>query len=106
LAEVTRTNGRFLAPAFAAVGAAPLFGTGTPSLPTAFAEGYASSFMGRVTGGSSGFGLPASVSGMMIPPLGLGLGAFGVTRSIYSNLIGHGKNITLPMDTPIEIRID
>jgi hypothetical protein len=29
-----------------------------------------------------------------------------VTRSVYSNIIGHGKNITLPVDIPIEVRID
>jgi hypothetical protein len=106
MAEVVRTNGRFLAPAFALVGAMPMLGSTASSFPTAFAESYGSSFLGRATGGSAGLGIPASVSGMMVPTVGLGLGAYGVGRAIYSSMIGHGKNIDFPADTPIEVRLD
>lgn len=103
---IQRSKARFLAPAVALAGAGPMLNAGTASFGTAFAEAYSSSFINRISGGSAGLGLPAGVAGLMVPPLGLGLGAYGVSRSIYSNLIGHGKNITLPADTPIEIRLD
>jgi hypothetical protein len=106
LIEIERTNGRFLAPAFAVVGATPILGSNPSGFGTAVAESYGTNFISRMTGGGNGFGMPGSIAGMMVPPVGLGLGAYGVTRSVYSNIIGHGKNITLPVDTPIEVRID
>jgi hypothetical protein len=34
------------------------------------------------------------------------LGAYGVGYAVYFNILGHGKNISLPVDTSIEIRLD
>jgi hypothetical protein len=104
--HIARSKERFLGPAFATVGALPLFGNGSASFGSAFAEAYGTSFIKRVTGGSVGFGLPAGVTGLMVPPVGLGLGAYGVVRSVYSNILGRGKDIHLPSDTPIEVRLD
>ncbi len=103
--RMTNSKQRFFAPAFSAAGSLPISGVATPSLGNAFAEAYGSNILGRISGGSSGFGLPAGVAAGMFPPLGLSTGAFNVGRSIYSNLIGHGKDIDLPLNTSIEVRL-
>ena len=51
-------------------------------------------------------GLPAGIAGLMVPPVGLGLGAYGVGYAVYTNILGRGKNIVLSVDTPIEVRVD
>lgn len=105
-AEVARTKERFLAPAFALAGAAPMLG-GTPSsFGAAFAEAYGTSFFSRALGGGSLFGLPGGIAGLMVPTVGLGLGAYSVGYALYFSVLGHGKNITLPADTSIELRLD
>ena len=105
-AQVARTNERFLAPAFALAGAAPMLGSTSSSFGSAFAESYGTNAFSRFLGGNTGLGLPGSIAGMMVPPVGLGLGAYGVGHAIYFNILGHGKNIVLPEDSAIEIRLD
>jgi hypothetical protein len=105
IAQVPRTKQRFLAPAFALAGAAPMLSAGSSSLGLAVGEAYGSSVFTRMLGGNSGFGLPGGIAGLMVPPVGLGLGAYGVGYALYFNILGHGKNITLPVDTSIEIRL-
>ena len=73
---------------------------------TAFGEAYGTSFFSRALGGSTGLGLPAGVTGIMFPPVGLGLGAYGVGYAVYTNILGRGKNLELPADTTIEVRVD
>jgi hypothetical protein len=104
--EVPRTKGRFMAPAFALAGAAPFMGTSASTWGPAVAESYATSSFSRVLGGSGGFGMAGGVAGLMVPAVGLGLGAYSVTHAFITNIIGHGKNIVLPVDTRVEIRLD
>jgi hypothetical protein len=106
IAEVARTKERFLAPAFALAGATPMLLSSSSSFGSAFAEAYGTSFFSRALGGSTGLGLPAGVAGLMVPPVGLGLGAYGVGYALYTNILGPGKNIALPVDTPLEVRVD
>jgi hypothetical protein len=106
IAEVARTKQRFLAPAFALAGASPLLLSSSSSFGSAFAESYGTSFFSRALGGNTGLGIPAGVAGLMVPPVGIGLGAYGVGYAVYTNILGRGKNITLPVDTPIEVRVD
>jgi hypothetical protein len=105
-AKVARTKERFLAPAFALAGAAPMLGSTSSSFGSAFAESYGTNAFSRILGGNTGLGLPGGIAGMMVPPVGLGLGAYGVGYAIYFNILGHGKNIVLPEDSAIEIRLD
>ncbi|HEY2384238.1 MAG TPA: hypothetical protein VGK48_23945 [Terriglobia bacterium] len=105
-AQVARTKERFLAPAFALAGAAPMLGSTPSSFAPALAEAYGSGFFSRALGGGSLFGLPGGIAGLMVPPVGLGLGAYSVGYALYFNILGHGKNITLPADTSIELRLD
>jgi hypothetical protein len=79
---------------------------GSSGFGSAFAEAYGTSAFNRMFGGTAGLGLPAGIAGLMAPPVGLGFGAYGVGYAIYSNILGRGKDIVLPVDTSIEIRID
>jgi hypothetical protein len=103
--QVPRTKQRFLAPAFALAGATPFMGTSSSSFGTALAESYGTSFFSRALGGGTGLGLPGGVAGMMVPPVGLALGAYSVGYAVYFNILGKGKNVNLPADTSIEIRL-
>ena len=60
----------------------------------------------EITGSDSTFGLPASVSGAMIPHVAVGLGLYGAARSMYSNFLGRGRDIELPQNTPMEIHLE
>jgi hypothetical protein len=42
----------------------------------------------------------------MIPPVGIGLAFFGAGRSVYSNFLGKGHEISLPADTLMEFRLN
>ena len=106
IAQLPRSKGRFLAPAFALAGAAPMLRPGSSAFGPAFAEAYGTNVFGRVLGGTSGLGLPASIAGLMVPPVGIALGAYGAGHALYSNILGRGKNIALPADTSIEVRVD
>lgn len=106
VAQVAHTNQRFLAPVFALAGAAPMLLNTASSFPTAFGEAYGTSFFSRALGGSTGLGLPGGVTGLMFPTVGLGLGAYGVGYAVYTNILGRGKNLILPADTTIEVRVD
>jgi hypothetical protein len=105
-AQVARTKERFLAPAFALAGAAPVLGATSSSFGTAVAESYGTNAFSRAFGGNTGLGLPGSIAGMMVPPVGLGLGAYSVGYAVYFNILGHGKNIVLPEDSSLEIRLE
>jgi len=58
----------------------------------------------RIIGGGIGFGLIGSVIGRASKPFGAVLGYYGAARSIYTNIVGRGKEVTFPADTAIEIR--
>jgi hypothetical protein len=106
MAEVARTKQRFLAPAFALAGAVPMMGGTSSGFAASFAEAYGTSAFSRALGGSPGLGLPGGIAGFMNPAVGLGLGAYGVGYAAYFSILGRGKNITLPVDTSIEIHLD
>ena len=100
IAQIPRSKGRFLTPAFALAGAAPLLGAGSSSFGPAIAEAYGSSAFSRMLGGGSGLGLPASVAGLMVPPVGIALGAYGAGHALYSNILGRGKTSCLRPTLP------
>jgi hypothetical protein len=106
MALVPNAKERFLAPAFALAGAAPMLSAGSPGVGAAVGEAYGSSVFSRAFGGSTGLGLPGGIAGLMVPPVGLGLGAYSVGYAVYFSILGRGKNISLPVDTSIEVRLD
>jgi hypothetical protein len=58
-------------------------------------------------GGAVGFGLLGIATGALArsQPLGMAMGAYGASRSIYSNFLGRGRDIVFPKNTVMEIEI-
>jgi len=58
-------------------------------------------------GGAVGFGLLGIATGALArsQPLGMAMGAYGASRSIYSNFLGRGRDIAFPKNTEMEIEI-
>ena len=75
------------------------------SFEAALLGGYRNKFLNQLVGRESTFGLPGSITGAMVPPVAIGLGVFGAARSVYSNFIARGRNIVLPANTPMQIRL-
>src|SRR4030095_15677773 len=98
---------RFIAPAWAFVKAERSLNATNDSFEQALLGAYRGKFLKQFAGGSeSGFGLPGSISGAMIHPVGIGLGFFGAARAAYSNFLGRGRDVVLSDNTAMEIRLD
>ena len=41
-----------------------------------------------------------------MPPVGIGLGFFGLGRSLITNFLGRGRDIVLPENTTMQIRLE
>ena len=105
-ARIAESKKRWIAPAWALIKAERSFGASADSFDEALLGAYRGKFLKQFAGGDgSGFGLPASISGAMFPPLGIGFSLFGAARSIYGNFLARGRDIILPETTPIEIRL-
>ena len=105
-ASIAQSKARFLAPALALVSLSGGFNNSSESFSRALVGAYSGSLIKRLLVGDAGFGLPAGIAGRMIPPIGIGLGTYGVGRSVVFNLLARGPEIDFPRDTPIEIRLD
>jgi len=60
---------------------------------------------GRLVGGFIGMGLIGAVVGRITRPLGIALGAYGAVRTMYTNVICKGQNVSFAPDTPILVRL-
>jgi len=105
-ARIAESKKRFIAPAIAFVKAGRSVTASSDDFETALLGAYRSKAIKAFTGSDPGFGLPGSISGAMIPPLGMGLSFFGAARSAYANFLGRGHEIRLPANTSIEIRLE
>jgi hypothetical protein len=65
---------------------------------------YHNNYAGHLLSGAVGFGLLGSAMGRFMSPVGSALGFYGAGRSVYSNIVARGQEVTFPMNTPIEIR--
>jgi hypothetical protein len=104
-AAAASSKKRFLAPAIAMMlamsGAEGREAVRVHHVPTgAFRNNYG----GRLISGGIGFGLLGSVMGRFLGPIAPALGFYGAGRSIYSNVVARGQEVSFPADTPIEIR--
>jgi hypothetical protein len=106
--RVVESKKRFIAPAYAAVKVVGAVDATPDSFGDALLGGYRSQVTKRLGGKEPGLspGLAGSVTGAMIPPVGIGLAVFGAARSVYSNFIGRGQDIRFPVDTLMEIELD
>jgi len=104
-AAAASSKKRFLAPAISLVlamnGAEGREPVRIHHVPTgAFHNNYG----GHLLSGAVGFGLVGSAMGRLLGSVGSVLGFYGAGRSIYSNVVARGQEVTFPADTPIEIR--
>ncbi len=104
-AAAASSKKRFLAPAITMVLA--MNGAEGPEparvhhIPTG---AYRNRYGTRLISGGIGFGLLGSALGRFVGPIGPILGFYGAGRSVYSNIVARGQEVTFPADTPIEIR--
>jgi hypothetical protein len=66
---------------------------------------YRNNYAGRLISGGIGFGLLGSAMGRLLGPVGPVLGFYGAGRSVYSNVVARGQEVSFSADTPIEIRL-
>jgi hypothetical protein len=61
----------------------------------------------RVAGGAGGFKLVGIAMGAFVhsQPLGMAMGAYGASMSVYSHFIAHGRDLVFPKNTAMEIAI-
>jgi len=61
----------------------------------------------RVAGGAGGFKLVGVVLGAFVhsQPLGMAMGAYGASMSVYSHFIARGRDVVFPKNTSMEIGI-
>jgi len=104
---ITESKSRFVAPAIALLMASRAGDDGHQD-PGELAPGqtsiYRNNYIGRIVGGGLGFGLVGGILGRVSRPLGAGLGFYAAAQSIYINVVGRGKEVSLPVGTPMEIR--
>jgi len=61
--------------------------------------------LARGVGGLIGFGAIGFVVGHFSQPLGVAFGVVGAARSVYTNILGRGQELTFPADTPIQVQL-
>jgi hypothetical protein len=86
------------------VGLALLSARGDPDARNGDVNGNTSS---RVAGGAGGFKLVGIVIGLLVHshPLGMAIGAFGASMSIYSDFTARGRELEFPKDTAMDVAI-
>jgi hypothetical protein len=104
-ARIVESKTRFLAPAWAIVKAEGAIGSNADPFGKAFLGAYRGSVMKQLTGREPRLGITAGIAGAMLPPVGIGLGVYGAATSVYSTFLGRGKDIQLPANTSMEVRI-
>ena len=62
---------------------------------------------GRIAGGAGGFKLVGIALGAFVhsQPLGMAMGAYGASMSVYSHFIARGRDLVFPKNTAMEIAI-
>ena len=106
--RATETKTRLVAPVIAAVIARGTLAN-DPIEPAGEVDGGVSvpgaNVLGRGAGGFIGLGALGAVLSQTGKPAAVALGFFGVGRSVYTNLLGKGRDIVMPADTPIELQL-
>ena len=98
---------RFVAPAIAAVLAHATL-ENDPIDAEETADGIAApgaNVLGRAGGGFIGLGVLGVALSQTGKPAAVALGVFGLGRSVYTNLLGKGRNVVMPVDTLIELQL-
>jgi type IV secretory pathway VirB10-like protein len=59
----------------------------------------------RGVGGFIGMGVIGAAVSQITRPVGIAMGVYGAARTIYTNVLGKGREVTFPADTPIQVRL-
>jgi hypothetical protein len=59
----------------------------------------------RAVGGFLGMSLIGVVVSQVTRPLGIAMGVYGAARTVYSNVLSKGREVTFAADTPIQVRL-
>lgn len=59
----------------------------------------------RGVGGFIGLGLIGAAVGQLSRPAGIALTVYGAVRTVYTNVLGKGREVTFAADTPIQVRL-
>jgi hypothetical protein len=59
----------------------------------------------RGLGGFLGFGAIGTLVSQFSPPVALAVGVVGVARTVYSNVLAKGREVSFPADTPLQVRL-
>jgi hypothetical protein len=59
----------------------------------------------RGVGGFIGMGLVGAAVSQITRPVGIAMGAYGAARTIYTNVLGKGREVVFAADTPIQVRL-
>jgi hypothetical protein len=59
----------------------------------------------RGIGGFIGIGLIGAAVSQITRPVGVAMGVYGAARTTYTNILGKGREVTFPADTPIQVRL-
>ncbi len=59
----------------------------------------------RGVGGFVGMGLVGAAVSQITRPVGIAMGVYGAVRTVYTNILGKGREVTFPADTPIQVRL-
>jgi hypothetical protein len=105
--KIVESKKRFLSLGWSGIKAGTAIGNTSDSFGTALLSASRGRLLKQFTGATdSGFGLPASITGAMVPPVGIGIGFFGLGRSLVTNSLGRGRDIVLRENTTMQIRLD
>jgi len=59
----------------------------------------------RGLGGFLGMGVIGVAVGQITRPVGIAMGVYGAARTVYTNVLGRGREVIFAQDTPIQVRL-
>jgi hypothetical protein len=59
----------------------------------------------RAIGGFVGMSVIGAAMSQITRPVGIALGVYGAVRTMYTNVLGRGREVTFTADTPIQVRL-
>ena len=105
-AKVTNSKTRFIAPALALLALRGSLDQHEHLDPDGDGHVIHSSNPGAVSaGGFFGLGLLGIPISHLAPPVGVALSVFGAAKTVYSNILGKGREVRFPADTLIQLQL-
>ena len=102
--KVTSSKTRFIAPVLAVMLAGRALDRDHVRVNGAPTGAIQSNAGGQAIAGSVGFGLIGAVLGQISRPVATVIGFYGAGWSIYTNIVGRGREVKFPAETAIEVR--